>query len=158
MEVLRHLQPGRLRRASCNQARQRWRKDTQMQNRLQRFVVLASLCFLPVAANAETASEMLTSQITNLKKEVEDSKASIGALQKEIADLRSALQSSSGQAAGDVSSGTNAATHDQYHTKYPPAYCPSGQYVAGLKTWSDTAGGGIGDLTGVQVYCRPVLL
>lgn len=94
----------------------------------------------------------------------EDNKASnvlilkqIEALQAEVASIDGGLRGSSGGKAGEVSSGSTTAILDQLHMKYQMAECPSGQYVAGVKAWGASSGGGVGDLTGLQIFCRPVL-
>jgi hypothetical protein len=103
----------------------------------------ANAKFLNYETGTKNSNEMNTKQIEELK--------------AEIAALRSGLQGSSGAAAGEVSSGSTVATMDQLHKKYQSAECPKGQYVAAVKAWGANSGGGVGDLTGVQIFCRSAL-
>ena len=96
----------------------------------------------------------MVQELDALKAKVEP----LEALQKDVASLRMQLREAKGSEPGMVSSDTKSAKkHDQLHLKYELAECPKGQYVAGIKTWGASVGGGKFDLVGLHVFCRLVI-
>jgi hypothetical protein len=108
--------------------------------------------------NAAAQSQPMTDeQFRRLPAEINSLLQRMTVLENKIDELKkSAVQGSNVVPIGVSSGSTSVAQHDSIHIKYPTLECPKGQYVAGLRAWGATSGGGKGDLTGVTIYCRSV--